>query len=126
MLKVIKGNRPDRPPSGLSETLWDLLVATWVEQYAQKPQERPSASIVLARLKECVDQWGKSIVPPIPEAWGDIGRYRILANKRCSLLIYLLQRRATMVIPQSRQVIFITGLVILLFTSDLNDSVALE
>ena len=75
MLKVIKGARPDRPPSGLSETLWDLLMAAWVEQYAQKPQERPSASTVLTRLKDCVDDWGKSITPlSIPDKyWEDIG-----------------------------------------------------
>ena len=63
MLKVRDGDRPDRPPSGFSEMLWDLLVATRVEQYAEKPRGRPSVSTVLARLKACVDDWGKSIMP---------------------------------------------------------------
>ena len=121
MLKVIKGGRPDRPPSGLSETLWGLLVATWVEQHAQKPRERPSASAVLTRLKRCVNQWGKSIVPLIPKDWGDIGWCYVPANECCSPLISLLQRRATMMVPQLRQVIFIVGLVIPLLTSGLND-----
>ena len=71
MLKVIKGDRPERPPSGLSDTLWGLLVAAWVGQYAQKPRERPSTSAVLTQLKDCVDQWGKSIIPLIPEDWGE-------------------------------------------------------
>ena len=73
MLKVVKGDRPARPSSGLSETLWDLLVATWVEQYAQRSRERPPASTVLAQLKECVDDWGKSIIPLVPEDWEDVG-----------------------------------------------------
>ena len=73
MLKVVKGDRPDRPSSGLSNALWDLLVATWVVQYAQKPRERPLVSTVLALLKEYVDDWGKSIIPLTPEDWEDVG-----------------------------------------------------
>ena len=69
MLKVVKGDRPDRPSSGLSDALWNLLVATWVVQYAQKPRERPLVSAVLALLKKCVGDWGKSIIPLIPEDW---------------------------------------------------------
>jgi len=71
MLKVMNGVRPDRPPSGLSDTLWELLVATWVVQHAQEPGGRPPTSNVLDRLKECVDDWGKSIVPIVPESWQD-------------------------------------------------------
>ena len=71
MLKVVKGDRPDRPSSGLSEALWDLLAATWVVQYAQKPRERPLVSAVLTRLNNCVGDWGKSIIPLIPEDWED-------------------------------------------------------
>ena len=67
MLKVVKGDRPDRPSPGLSDALWDLLVATWVEQYARKSQERPLVSAVLAGLKKCVGDWGRSIIPLIPE-----------------------------------------------------------
>ena len=44
-------------------------MATWVEQYAQKLRGRPSASAVLTRLKGCVNDWGKSILPLIPEDW---------------------------------------------------------
>ena len=71
MLKVVKGDRPDRPSPGFSDALWDLLVVTWVVQYAQKPQERPSASTVLTRLKEYAGDWGKLIIPLTPEDWED-------------------------------------------------------
>ena len=73
ILKVAKGDRPDRPSSGHSDVLWNLLVVTWAAQYAQKPRERPPVSTVLARLKECVDDWGKSMIPLIPEDWEDVG-----------------------------------------------------
>jgi len=72
MLKAVKGDRPDRPSPGLSDALWDLLVATWVEQYARKPRERPLVSAVLTGLKKCVGDWGRSITPLIPEDWQDI------------------------------------------------------
>jgi len=73
IFKVMDGVRPDRPPSGLSDTLWELLVATWVAQHAQGPEGRPPASTVLDRLKECVDDWGESIVPLVPESWREDG-----------------------------------------------------
>jgi len=63
ILKVIQGDRPERPASGLSDMLWELLVATWVVQHALEPPRRPSARTVLERLKECVDHWGESTVP---------------------------------------------------------------
>ena len=91
MLKVMKGDRPDRPPSGLSKTLWDLMVATWVEQYAQEPCKRPSASTLLTRLKDCVDDWGESIIPLIPEGWGDTGSCGMSPNDCDNLFMSFLQ-----------------------------------
>ena len=119
MFKVMKGNRPDRPPSGFSETLWGLLVATWVEQYAQKPRKRPSASTVLTRLKKCVGHWGKSIIPLVPEDWKNTGSCRMSPNDRGGLFTSLLQ--VMTMTSQSWQVIFIIGLAILLLARDLND-----
>ena len=120
MLKVMKGDRPGRPPSGFSKTLWDLMVVTWVEQYAQKPRERPSASAVLTRLKECVDDWGESIIPLVPEDWKNTGSCRLSLNDCGSLFMSLLQ--VMTMISQPWQVIFIIGLVILLLARDPNDS----
>ena len=121
MLKVVKGDRPERPSSGLSDTLWDLLVATWVVQYARKPRERPLASAVLTRLKKCIGDWGKSIIPLIPEDLEDIGWCRISPNDYGGLFMSLVQTQVMMMILQSWQVIFSVRLANLLLTGDLND-----
>ena len=67
MFRVVRGDRPDRPSPGFSDRLWELLKATWVAQHAQQPRERLLTSNVVDRLKECVDDWGKSILPLMPE-----------------------------------------------------------
>ncbi|KAF9648290.1 kinase-like protein [Thelephora ganbajun] len=66
--KVIKGDRPGRPP-GIPNKLWELLMETWIAEPAGNPRKRPSTSAILHRLKGCVDYWGKSIVPLVPEQW---------------------------------------------------------
>ena len=70
MYKVLKGERPDRPPDGLSDQLWELLVTTWVAERWSQPSKRPSTSIVRSRLNGDLHNWGKSIVPPALEASG--------------------------------------------------------
>jgi len=87
----MEGVRPNRPPSGLSDTLWELLVATWVVQRAQETQGRPPACTVLDQLKECVDHWGESIVPVIPESWRENGGYRMTPTECHSLFMSLLR-----------------------------------
>ena len=82
MYKVIKGDRPSRPASGFSGTLWKLLVATWVMEDGPESKRRPSASAVLDRLQKDVDNWGKSIVPLVPEEWKRNGEYPECLNKR--------------------------------------------
>ena len=117
MYKVMKGDQPDQPPSGLSKMLWDLLVSTWVEQSVQKPREWPSASAVLTRLKECVADWGKTILPLVPEDWKNTSSCRMSPDDCGSLFMSLLQM---MMISQSWRVIFIICLVFLLLARDLN------
>ena len=81
------GVRPDRPPSGLSDTLWELLVATWAVQHAQGSEGRPPASTVLDRLKEIVDDWGESIVPLVPESWREDGECHMSPRERHGLFM---------------------------------------
>ena len=123
MLKVVQGHRPSRPSSGLSEALWDLLVATWAEQFAQKPRKRPPIHTVLSRLGECVDHWGKSITPLIPEDWENIGLCRMSPNPFGSLFMSFLQ--VVTAISQLRRVIFTIELVILSLTRRSHGLVAL-
>ena len=75
MFKVVTGDRPNRPASGFSDTLWDLLVSTWVVEDGPESKRRPSASAVLDQLKKDVDHWGKSIVPLVPKEWQESGEY---------------------------------------------------
>ena len=73
MLKVMKGDRPERPPLGFSDALWESLVTTWVVEDGPGSNRRPSASVVLDWLKKDVDNWEKSIVPIIPKQWEESG-----------------------------------------------------
>ena len=104
MLKVMKGDRPDRPSPGLSDALWDLLVATWVEQHARKPQERPLVSAVLTGLKKCVGDWGRSIIPLIPD-WENTGRCHMSSRGYGDSFISLVQAQTMTMILQSWRVI---------------------
>jgi hypothetical protein len=67
--KVIQGDRPDKPSEGISDALWESLVATWVAEDGPASKKRPSATTVLDQLKECVDDWGGIFVPLIPAEW---------------------------------------------------------
>jgi len=96
----MRGIPPKRPPSVLSDTLRELLMAMRAVQRAQEPQGRPTACIVLERLKECVDHWGKSIIPP-PESWQENGRCRMSPRKCYSLFTPLLRRQVLTVMTQS-------------------------
>ena len=62
--KVLTGVRPNRPHSGFTDPLWELLTATWLVERGSQPQKRPQTSTILGLLGEEVENWGKSIVPP--------------------------------------------------------------
>lgn len=81
IVKVVDGVRPKRPPLGFSDTLWELLTASWVKERARKRRRRPSVSTVLDRLKESVDKWEKSIVPLVPKQWDESRGYHIYPEK---------------------------------------------
>ena len=72
---------------------------TWVAEDGPGSKRRPSASVVLYRLKKDVEHWGKSILPLVPEEWqGSGGCSRCLSICR-GLLTILLQRQVLMEEP---------------------------
>jgi len=71
MLEVMRGKKPDRPPSGFSDALWDLLLVAWDEEYASQPPKRPSVRMILDQLKRDGGKWGKFIILPAPEQGDD-------------------------------------------------------
>ena len=64
MIKVVGGDRPDRPPSVFTDSLWELLEETWLVEHGSQSPKRPQVSTVLDRLGREADNWGKSITPP--------------------------------------------------------------
>ena len=64
MCRVLEGGRPNRPPSGFSDQLWELLVSTWCVEDGSQRSKRPPTSVILGQLREDVHKWGKSITPP--------------------------------------------------------------
>ena len=93
--KVMDGNRPERPPSGFTDPLWDLLAETWLDQHFDEPQKRPPVSTVLDRLRESVGDWDKSITPVIPKQWEESGEYAMSPSKCRDLLMSLLQTQTS-------------------------------
>ena len=61
---AIRGKKPDRPPSGFSDALWNILLAAWDAEYGSQPSKRPPIQTILNRLKEDSDNWDQFIVPP--------------------------------------------------------------
>ena len=50
IVKVLRGNKPDRPAAGFSDQLWVLLIQTWLEEYESSQPTRPNAGIILEQL----------------------------------------------------------------------------
>jgi len=63
MLKVMRGEKPDRPPAGFSDALWNLLLAAWDAEYRSQPPKRPSIRTISNQMKEDSNNWHKFIVP---------------------------------------------------------------
>ena len=91
MYKVMNGGRPERPSSGFTGRLWDLLTETWLEQYVDQPQKRPPVSTILNRLKEDVDHRERTIHPVAPKQLEGSGEYCMSLNKYHRLLRLFLQ-----------------------------------
>ena len=89
MNRVVHGARPGRPPSGFTNELWQMLMASWVEERAGKSQKRLALPAMLDRLKESVEQWEKSIVPLIPNQCKENSESRIYPSECRGLLMIL-------------------------------------
>ena len=66
-----------------------MLVASWVEERAGKPQKRLSILAMLDRLRESVEQWEKSIVPLTPNQCKENSERRIYLSECGGLLMIL-------------------------------------
>ena len=71
-------------------------MATWTVEDGPESKKRPSASVVLDRLKRDVDHWGKSVVPLVPKEWQRGGGCPKCPSKFYSLLMTPLQRKTLM------------------------------
>ena len=67
MYKVLSGDWPGRPSFGFSDTLWELLMATWVVEDGPESRRRPSAPTVHDWLEKEVDHWEAPIIQVLPE-----------------------------------------------------------
>lgn len=57
MLEVVGGKKPNRPPSGFSDDLWNLLLKVWDPEYGAQLPKRPSIPLILDQMKEDADDW---------------------------------------------------------------------
>ena len=64
MLNVITGVKPDRPLSGFSDGLWDLLLKAWDPEYGSEPPKRPPVKTISNQMKEDAGDWDQFIISP--------------------------------------------------------------
>ena len=50
--KVIDGVRPDRPSTGFTDGLWNLLQLSWSEEYEGRESKRPPIGLILEQLQK--------------------------------------------------------------------------
>ena len=66
MKKVIDGIRPERPSTGFSDGLWDLLQLSWLEEYENRESKRPAIALILERLQKDSSGWFSTGKLPFP------------------------------------------------------------
>ena len=56
---VLDGTRPDRPAEGFSDSLWTLLIQTWLEEFEPSDLQsaRPGILEILEQLQEEAKEW---------------------------------------------------------------------
>lgn len=57
MKKVIDGVRPERPNTGFSDGLWNILQLSWWEEYEGRRSKRPSIGLILDQLQKDSSGW---------------------------------------------------------------------
>ena len=57
MKKVMDGVRPERPSTGFSDGLWNLLQLSWSEEYESRGSKRPSIGLILEQLQKDSSGW---------------------------------------------------------------------
>lgn len=55
--KVMDGVRPERPNSGFSDELWNLLQLSWSEKHENRESPRPSITLILEQLQTDSSSW---------------------------------------------------------------------
>jgi len=63
VLKLLEGTKPNRPPSGFSDKLWNLLLNVWDPEYGSQLPKRPSIPSILDQINEDADNWDPSTIP---------------------------------------------------------------
>jgi len=51
------GVRPERPNSGFSDGLWNLLQLSWSEEHENRESPRPSITLILEQLQTDSSSW---------------------------------------------------------------------
>ena len=61
MLRVMEGVKPDRPLSGFSDALWNILLEAWDPEYGSQPPKRPSVRIIMNQMEEDAEDWDQIV-----------------------------------------------------------------
>ena len=69
------GGKPDRPLSGFSDGLWEILLKVWDPDHGSHPSKRPSVRTVMKQMKEDAEGWDQIVTGLLgnPESGGSEG-----------------------------------------------------